>query len=333
MLGDATLGDAQTAAQALHSATVTAGRAPSIGNTQPWQWRLHGDTFDLSVDRHRVLELSDPDGRLAILSCGVALHHALVSLSADGWHTTVSRLPDSSDPDHLATVRADSRIPVDPGALRQFRAIELRHTDRHPISGIQIDADKLRSLVAVAESHATALRLLRPGQVVDMARAADLAWHTEGDSTAWQAELHHWTGGTRPLHTGLPDVVIPHGITPGRRPSRDFGLHSDMLIAETHDRTSVLAILSRPGDRPLDWLGAGEALSAVWLTATDLHVAVLPLSATIEVPATREILRHMLGEGGYPMLVLRLSVLNPGAAAAPHTPRLRHDQTVTRTTT
>jgi len=326
------LGDGQTAAQALHTAAATAGRAPSIGNTQPWQWLLHGDTLDLSVDRQRVLELSDPDGRLAILSCGAALDHAFVSLAADGWHTTVSRLPDSSHPDHLATVRADSRIPIEPDALRELRAIESRHTDRRPISGVHVDADKLRSLVAAAESHASSLQLLRPDQVFDIARAADHARRTQSGTAAWQVELHHWTGGTRPLHTGLPDAVIPHGVTPARKPSRDFGLHSDMLIAETHNRTAVLAILSRPGDHPLDWLRAGEALSSVWLTATDLHVAVLPLSATIEVPATREILRHLLDDAGYPMLVLRISVLNPGTAAAPHTPRLRDDQTITRTT-
>lgn len=325
--------DAQTAAQALHAAAVTAGRAPSIGNTQPWQWRLHGDTLDLSVDRHRVLELSDPDGRLAILSCGAALHHALVSLAAGGWHTTVSRLPDASHPGHLATVRADSRIPVEPDALRDLRAIESRHTDRRPISDIYLDADKLRSLAAAAESQASSLRLLRPGQVFDIARAADHARRTESGTAAWQAELHHWTGGIRPLHTGLPDAVLPQGITPGRKPSRDFGLHSDMLITETHDRTAVLAVLSRPGDRPLDWLRAGEALSAVWLTATSLHVAVLALSAIVEVPDTREILRHLLDDGGHPMLVLRVSVLNPGTDAEPHTPRLPADQTITRTTT
>lgn len=77
---------------------------------------------------------------------------------------------------------------------------------------------------------------------------------------------------------------------------------------------------------------AGEALSAAWLTATELEVSVLPLSATIEVPSTRETVRQLLPNSGYPMLVLRFGVLNPADATAPHIPRLPTDQTVERTT-
>jgi hypothetical protein len=61
-------------------------------------------------------------------------------------------------------------------------------------------------------------------------------------------------------------------------------------------------------------------------------VSVVPLSATIEVPATRETVRHLLDDAGYPFLLLRFDVLNPGGAGAPQTPRLPTDQTVERIT-
>ena len=70
--------------QALNDAVATAGLAPSIYDTQPWHWRLHSDTLDLGVDPARLLDVTDSDHRLAIMSCGTALHHALVSLAADG---------------------------------------------------------------------------------------------------------------------------------------------------------------------------------------------------------------------------------------------------------
>jgi hypothetical protein len=55
---------------------------------------------------------------------------------------------------------------------------------------------------------------------------------------------------------------------------------------------------------------------------------VLPSSASIEVPTTRETIRHLLGGLGHPYLVLRFGVLEPDIAGPPHTPRRPTDQTV-----
>jgi hypothetical protein len=329
MVGNASTRSAET--QALDDAVTAAGYAPSILNTQPWHWRLHGDALDLSIDPGRTLQITDPAGRLATLSCGAALHHVLVSLAAGGWHATVTRLPASGQAGHLATVRVDGRIPIESAAVRHLRTIGLRHTDRRPIPDVQIDADKLRSIVTATESQGTSLRLLRPDQVFALADAMDHAQRAE-TSESWQAELQYWTGGVRRLDTGLPGAVVPPRATPTTVISRDFGHHSAMLIAEAHNRTAVFAILHGPEDRQRDWLRAGEALSAAWLTATELEVSVLPLSATIEVPTTRDHMRHLLDEAGYPFLVLRFSVLNAAEAAAPRTPRLSTDQTVERMT-
>lgn len=320
--------DAQAAVQALRDAADTGGSAPSIHNTQPWRWRLHGDELDLFLDRSRTLEHTDPDDRLAIMSCGTALHHARVSLAADGRNTTVTRLPASSEPGHLATIRVEGRVPVDLAAVRDLRAISVRHTDRRRISDARIDADKLRCIVTAAERQDAALQVLRPGQVFALATAADNATRTETADAAWQAELQYWTGGTRPMNTGLPDAVIPSGMAPATVTSRDFGHHGGELIAEAQSRTAVFAILHAAADEPRDWLRAGEALSAAWLTATELQVSVLPLSATIEVPAVRRTMRHLLNDTGWPLLVLRFSVLDPAGGEVPHTPRRSSHRTI-----
>jgi nitroreductase len=324
--------EAQARAQALDDAVTAAAHAPSVLNTQPWHWRSHADTLDLSVDPARLLEVTDPDGRLAIVSCGAALHHALVSLAAGGWQATVTRSPTAEPAGNLATVRVGGRIPIEPASVAHLRAIGLRHTDRRPILGVHIDADKLRSIAVAAESQGASLHLLRPHQAFDLAAAADYAFRTESGQPAWQAELQQWAGGVRPLDTGLPSAVIPQGATPTAVVNRDFGHRSDMVIAEAHDRTAIFAILYGPEDQPLNWLRAGEALSAAWLTATEFDVSVLPLSATIEVPATRETVRQLLDDEGYPFLVLRFGVLRQAGAGTSHTPRLSTDETVERTT-
>jgi nitroreductase len=320
--------DTRAEARALSNAATTAALAPSIHNTQPWRWRLTHDELDLHLDHSRDLEVTDPDSRLAILSCGAALHHALVSLAADGWHAVLVRLPCPVHPDHLAQVRLDHRIPVTLAARRHLQTIGLRHTDRRPTLDTPIDADRLRSIAAAVESAGAGLHLLRPDQVYDLAAAGDHAQRTETDEAAWQAELGHWTGGTRPLGSGIPDTVIPDHASQTTVPGRDFGHHGNLPISEALDHAAAFAILYGPEDSTLGWLRAGEALSAAWLTATERGISLMPLSATVEVPATRLALRRLLAGLGEPYLVLRLGHADPDHAGPPHTPRLPAEQTI-----
>src|SRR5687767_5711792 len=114
--------------QALVQAAAGAGYAPSIHHTQPWRWRLTGDRLDLHIERSRVLNVTDPNVRLATLSCGAALHHVRISPAAQGWHVAVARMPNPADADHLAEVRLNGRVPIDRHAVRGVRSIGLRHT-------------------------------------------------------------------------------------------------------------------------------------------------------------------------------------------------------------
>ncbi|WP_433790787.1 Acg family FMN-binding oxidoreductase [Actinoplanes sp. CA-252034] len=322
--------DSRAEARALSAAATTAGHAPSIHNTQPWRWRLSSDELDLYLDRSRALDVTDPDSRLAILSCGAALHHALISLAADGWHTILARMPDPAHPDHLAQLRLDHRIPVTPDARRHRQTIKLRHTDRRPAPSTPLDTGRLHAVGAAVESTGAGLHLLRPDQVYDLAAAADHAQRAEAEDLAWQAELHYWTGGTRPLGSGIPDTAIPDRATQTTVPGRDFGHHGDLPVSAEHQNDAAFAILYGPGVGEVDWLRAGEALSAAWLTATELGLSVLPLSATIEVAVTRERMRSLLSGLGRPHLVLRFTTGDPAATATPHTPRLPTDQIIER---
>ncbi|MDI6105650.1 nitroreductase [Actinoplanes sp. NEAU-A12] len=322
--------DTRAEARALSAAATMAGHAPSIHNTQPWRWRLTSNELSLYLDHSRAAEVTDPDSRLAVLSCGAALHHALVSLAADGWHTILARMPDPAHPDHLARLRLDHRIPVGLEARRHRQTIGLRHTDRRPTGGTPVGTEELNAIVGAAESAGAGLHILRPDQVLELAGAADQAQRAENADAAWQAEVNYWTGGTRPLGSGIPDAAIPARATQTTVPGGDFGHLGDLPVSAEHENVATFAILYGPEDGEIGWLRAGEALSASWLTATELGLSVLPLSATIEVTVTRERIRRLLAGLGHPYLVLRLTTGDPAGSAAPHTPRLPADQVIER---
>jgi hypothetical protein len=315
-------------AQALADAVTTAGYAPSIHNTQPWQWRLTGDHLDLHLEPERLLEVTDPDTRLATVSCGAALNHARVSLAAAGWRATVARMPNPVAPEHLARLSLTEHGPADPQAVHRMQTIRLRYTDRRPITGAPVGDDELRAITTAVESEGTWLHILQRDQVLELAAVVDHAQSAQAAQPAWQAELASWNGGTRPTGAGVPDAAIPKQAPQTTVPGRDFGHHGDLPTDAEHDRTAVFAMLYGYGDQRLDWLHAGEGLSAAWLTATELGVTVLPLSAPIEVAGTRATLRRLIADLGHPYLVLRLGTANPNDATPPHTPRLPVDQTI-----
>jgi nitroreductase len=322
--------NARAVTDALAEAVTVAGHAPSIHNTQPWRWRPAGDALDLYIEHSRVLEVSDPDMRLATISCGAALHHARTALAAGGWHATVARMPDAADQDQLAHVRVDGRAPADPDAVRLLRAIPLRHTDRQPVTGAPVVRENLHALTVAVEAEGAWLHVLKPDQVLDLASAADRAQRAEAADPAWQAELEYWTGGTRPTGVGLPDAVIPRAAPRTTVPGRDFGHPGDLPISSRHDRAATFAILDGRSDEPGHWLRAGEALSAAWLTATDRGISVLPLSAPVEVIGTRDTLRRLLAYLNHPYLVLRFGTVDRSIAGSAPTPRLRPDQIIER---
>jgi hypothetical protein len=68
----------------------------------------------------------------------------------------------------------------------------------------------------------------------------------------------------------------------------------------------VLAVLGGPGGLPRDQVAVGQALQRTLLTATDAGLAVAVYSRPLEVPATREELRHLIGGLGTPYLLLRM---------------------------
>jgi nitroreductase len=319
--------DPEIATHAIGEAAAAAGYAPSIHNTQPWRWRLTADTLELRLTRGRVLQVTDPEGRLATLSCGVALHHARVALSAQGWHATVTRMPTDDDPDLLARLHVEGRAPVDPSSALHLRTIPLRHTDRRPVTGAPVDPADLAAVTTAVQGQETGLHTLRPDQLLELAAAADHAQRSEAADPAWQSELAYWTGAARPAGTGIPDTAIPDRATQTTVPGRDFGHHGELPVSAAHDKDAVFVVLYGSTDEPISWLRAGEALSAGWLTATEHGISVLPHSAPIEVIATRQAIRAMIASIGYPYLVLRLGRTDE---AVSHTSRLPTDQIIDR---
>ena len=305
-----------------------AARAPSIHNTQPWRFVARDDAIELWTDPSRGLAVLDPSGRARHLSCGAALVHARVAAAGAGLAATVTLLPDSGEPDHLADLQLVQAEP--PAEDRELvGAIAARRTSRAPFSEEQLPRDVVSALRHAAELEGCWLRIMddradAAGVAVLLARADDI----QTADPAYRDELRRWTGATDEDTEGVPESSVP-SHPPSSRGSnyrlRDFVAdRDDQPASEGSDdpppvERPLIAVLGTRDDDVEAWLSAGQGLGRLLLAATAHGVTASPMTQPLEIPDTRQRLVDQLGVVGHAQMILRLGYA--AEAPTPATPR------------
>jgi nitroreductase len=298
-----------------------AGRAPSVHNTQPWQWRRHDGGLDLYADRTRQLPALDPTGRQLVVSCGAALGSARLGVRALGWSCTVELLPDPADADHLARLSVGPALPPTEDELALAREIGHRRTVRDRFDPVRLTPAARTALERTAEADgAWLLWLDTTAQQVSLAVLTDRVERIEQADRAFRAEIARWHRSGDTATDGLTPAMLAHlGLAsrPADVPLRDFGpAGADPPGADPPEADAQrlplpverpdLVVLGTRWDGPTSWLQAGQALATVLLRATELGLASSPVGQALDLPWSRRRLRMELGMTGHPQMVLRL---------------------------
>lgn len=320
---------ASTAYPELVAAVQDALRAPSVHNTQPWLWGIAPRRIELYADWTRHLAATDPDRRDLVISCGAALHHLRVALTARGLAADVTRFPDPEDSGHLATFE----IRPGPVDTALHPAIATRRSDRRRFGDRPLAAAD-RDVLARLDHGKDVLVLPVLGDARD--RLADVlagAARRQAHAPGYAAELRAWTRRYAGGRDGLAwaNVLAASPEPQGEVLLRRFP-HGGLRQPPPHpgrvptvDAAEALVIVTT-GDDPIDALRAGETASAVLLGATALGLATTPLSQGLEVESSRHELQYdVLGVPEHPQLVIRLGRPVAGVAALPPSPRRRLD--------
>ena len=306
----------------LRHAVELALQAPSVHNTQPWLFRLGTDEVELHADPGRHLPGTDPDQRDLLISCGAVLHHLRVAAAGLGLALEVDRLPDPERRHHLATARVVDG-PPDRAEAALFGQLGRRRTDRRHYAAEPVPPARVASLVARASALGVGLvPVTDPGVLARTHRVLADAAADQRHEPGYLAELLTWTHRYAGSRDGVPAAVVP---------SRQGGPDEQALARFPAGRLTgrqalgpdggLLLVLTTPHDERADRLVAGEATSAVLLTATRAGLATAPLSQAVELAGSRERLRVALGVADHPQLVVRIGTPPLGSALLPPTPR------------
>ncbi len=313
-----------TSAEVVQFVTGSAIWAPSVHNTQPWRFTVHGTELALHADRQRQLCIADPSGREMLISCGAALFTAKLALRALGFAADSLVLPDPADPLLVARLRWRRREPLTLAEELLFNQVTRRRTHRGGFEPVPLAPGLLGVLRMGAIRDGAALRVASDdgsrAALADVVQTADLVQHLDG---AYLRELADWapppgsmrTDGVSPsAYPARPERTSPYF------PVRDFarghgwGLPS-CSPAGPASYVGTVCVLTTPDDTPADWVNAGHALQRTLLTASAYGAAAALYSQPIEVAWLRQVLRAQIGSGSHPQLVLRLGTVIQNAVS------------------
>lgn len=304
------------------AAIALANRAPSVHNSQPWLWRIGERSLHLHGDMERWLPATDPDARDLVISCGAALHHVRIALSAAGVRTVAHRLPNRYELMNLAAIE----LHPDPEAKADralAAAIEHRRTDRRRYADSPLAPHHVPALARRAAEHGVLLsEVTEPGERQLLARAIVEAANVQTDDLSYAWELATWSG-ERTSSDGVPSANLPRADTgTAALPMRHWP-HAELPQprSDSPDGATILILATSADDRSSQ-LRAGEATGSVLLHATTLGLATCALSQPLEVPAARRLVREqVLGGTLYPQLLIRVGWPPSESVAIPVTRR------------
>lgn len=285
--------------------------APSVCNSQPWQWTVElappgeKDPSQATVvlsPRTLPHPIHDPDGRFVTISLGAAL--AGFDLAADNLGLVSTRVPKPAPA--VAARRLELAPPDAPLSAGErhwmFQCMTKRRTHRGILAARPPTARLLARLDSVAQAAGCSLHLLHgSARTLVAATIAEGLARLEVDPKR-NDEMAAWTFPAESSQAyGTPQQVggdtFAHDPGDGKlRPART----RDEILAGS----PVLAVVATPTDGREAWLAAGQCLMYLQLRGRVDHLWMSPLNAPLHNPALRERLAAIVG--ATPQLVLRI---------------------------
>lgn len=275
----------------LEQLATAAMRAPSGGNTQPWQIAITDDSVTVGIDPEHTSTMD-----LKFRGSAVALGAALLNMKIAAAEHHVLGPVTFTDGDSVplqATMRTTAGG-ADPALARLYQAMLTRESNRHHGVPKPLDDGTIAQLTAAAEQHGARLRLFT--QRDDIAQAATIL--AAADRVRFLTPRLHremiselrWPGDEDP-DTGID--VRSLEFDPGEMAVLDVLRRPDVMaqLAEwdagsalgddMRDRvlaSSALAVVTVTGNDLRAYAAGGSAVEAVWIAGQQQGFGVQPVS-------------------------------------------------------
>lgn len=331
--------DRETIVSAIEDATT----ASSIHNSQPWRFRIDGDSVSVSLDASATPRTVDPSGRWALASIGAVVANLELALAARTGREVVTELRldglggdgpraggQSYDGVPLAIVTV-TEIELGSDRERTDRladAIRHRFTTREPLLGGPPTQEEWAALINSIAGGTDEIRAEEadPDLALTLLRLTAAAEVERQDDIEYLEEIEKFIAPGS--NVGIPRSAVGLPDAEGRVPTRDF-TQTPMGAAGTGEAVffepePALLLLVSAGDSPREQFLAGHAMEKIMLEATALELGIGVLGQGLETDESRSeadaATSQVLGRTVAVHQILRLG--HPaGALTHPRTPR------------
>lgn len=314
--------------------------APNPHNMQPWIVDLRGaDQIHVSIDRARLLPVTDPFDRQITVGTGAFLALLQLAAEAQGYGVEMHAFPEGASGDRLddrpvALIRLHAGAPVARDPL--FAQVLSRRTSRVAFKSDPVEPRQLEAMLTSAREAG----LLADG-VVDGARLGGLRHLTEEAALVEQGDRaangesadrtfigsravaeHPWGIGLRGMKFDMlaaTGLLTREGLkTPG---SAAYQGQIDFMRSLARSSAGFVWITT-PGNSRLDQLSAGRAYLRFNLAASAQGLGIQPMSQALQEYASMAPLfqrAHALlaPGGGRVQMLARIGVVAERVAHAP----------------
>ncbi len=304
-----------TSRQRLDFAMKYAELAPAERSWQPWLFNVADEHAELFVRKSPALEAIDPDGREAMIHCGVALHYLKLALKHFGCLGRVELFPELGRPTLVARIHCGLCPQGNEFERELFRAMTRSRVNPSPLGEPPVTQETLEALRAavarerawleIAQSETTQRRLL------DLSAAAELS---PMRATVVRREFSLEVNvRPRPVRSGLAtDAPFRSRISRWTKPLFSFKVRKGNLQPvtgsaprETEFSTGTFGVLKTKTDDKQGWLAAGQAMARAILQAQALGVSWSFFNQALRNRDTRTELRTGIGHKGFGQAILR----------------------------
>lgn len=279
-------------------AIVAAGiLAANPHNTQPWSFRVDGESIQIRSDEARTMPFTDALEREHTAGLGCATENMVAAARVQGLDAEVAVLPAAADPRLLARVTLSAgRAPSDAERSRAA-AIPRRHSDRGPYTTQPLDAGTLAGFTALVAPGEPA-RLLVIDDTASRAAVGDVMMRAvqaivddvdaSKEAFAWfrndRADIDRYRDGLTLDGQGFDDVTLAAAkILPAE--SREDGDRFWLKTMRDTDTATAAAygvvVVDDVHDRALQFAG-GRLLERAHLHATELGLGFQHMNPVTE---------------------------------------------------
>lgn len=284
----------------LNKILEAAGRAPSAGNNQPWQWYYKDGVLYLFHEKSRTKSFGDYKDIASHIALGASIENLEICCHSMGLGSQVKYFPNGTDSKLIATVTFSKEVSTQLYKPEVFAdVIYTRETNRGLGNRVPIEEEKYQLIREAVESIEGAEFHYKSSDE-DLQKLADIMGaaerlrllHEEGHFEFYEKEIRwddkHSLDTKDGIDIGTVDVTASEVV--GLKLVRDprvvkllaewgGGKALEQMARKAIAGASAVGLITMPEFSPENYVVGGRAVERMWLAANKNKISVQPMLA------------------------------------------------------